>query len=154
MRDPDGYIYFKKRSAGLLMGGFEPHANPWLQSGNTGGGIPENFGVPAAAGQPGTRSRFLLDNAMIRVPALENAQVKQFYNGPESFTADNNFIVGPARGSTTFMWAVASTRWASPLAAALASPRRMIMAESQRSICGRSTSGRFARFQRQRDLAA
>ncbi|MGE5162244.1 MAG: NAD(P)/FAD-dependent oxidoreductase, partial [Betaproteobacteria bacterium] len=32
MRDPDGYIYFKEEVGGLLMGGFEPDATPWLQS--------------------------------------------------------------------------------------------------------------------------
>ena len=97
MRDPDGYIYFKEEVGGLLMGGFEPHATPWLQSAQHRGGIPENFEFQLL---PDNWDAFqiLLDNAMIRVPALEQAQVKQFYNGPESFTADNNFIVGPAPG--------------------------------------------------------
>ena len=34
----------------------------------------------------------LMQNAIQRVPALETAEVKQFMNGPESFTADNNAI--------------------------------------------------------------
>ncbi len=97
MRDPDGYIYFKEEVGGLLMGGFEPHATPWLQSAQHRGGIPENFEFQLL---PDNWDAFqiLLDNAMVRVPALEQAQVKQFYNGPESFTADNNFILGPAPG--------------------------------------------------------
>ena len=97
MRDPDGYIYFKEEVGGLLMGGFEPQATPWLQSAGHRGGIPENFEFQLL---PDNWDAFqiLLDNAMIRVPALESAQVKQFYNGPESFTADNNFILGPAPG--------------------------------------------------------
>jgi 4-methylaminobutanoate oxidase (formaldehyde-forming) len=97
MRDPDGYIYFKEEVGGLLMGGFEPEATPWLQSAVHRGGIPENFEFQLL---PDNWDAFqiLLDNAMIRVPALQQAQVKQFYNGPESFTADNNFIVGPAPG--------------------------------------------------------
>jgi 4-methylaminobutanoate oxidase (formaldehyde-forming) len=97
MRDPDGYIYFKEEVGGLLMGGFEPHATPWLQSAQHRGGIPENFEFQLL---PDNWDAFqiLLDNAMIRVPALQQAQVKQFYNGPESFTADNNFILGPAPG--------------------------------------------------------
>ena len=97
MRDPDGYIYFKEEVGGLLMGGFEPHATPWLQSAQHRGGIPENFEFQLL---PDNWDAFqiLLDNAMVRVPALERAQVKQFYNGPESFTADNNFILGPAPG--------------------------------------------------------
>ncbi len=101
MRDPDGYIYFKEEVGGLLMGGFEPNATPWLQSALHRGGIPENFEFQLL---PDNWDAFqiLLDNAMIRVPALETAQVKQFYNGPESFTADNNFIVGPAPGFDNF----------------------------------------------------
>ena len=101
MRDPDGYVYFKEEVGGLLMGGFEPDATPWLQSARHRGGIPENFEFQLL---PDNWDAFqiLLENAMIRVPALETAQVKQFYNGPESFTADNNFILGPAPGFDNF----------------------------------------------------
>jgi 4-methylaminobutanoate oxidase (formaldehyde-forming) len=97
LRDPDGYIYFKEEVGGLLVGGFEPHATPWLQSAQHRGGIPENFEFQLL---PDNWDAFqiLLDNALIRVPALHDARVKQFYNGPESFTADNNFIVGAAPG--------------------------------------------------------
>ncbi|HET9023240.1 MAG TPA: FAD-dependent oxidoreductase, partial [Burkholderiaceae bacterium] len=97
MRDPDGYIYFKEEVGGLLMGGFEPDATPWLQSARHRGGIPENFEFQLL---PDNWDAFqiLMENAILRVPALETARVKQFYNGPESFTADNNFIVGPAPG--------------------------------------------------------
>lgn len=97
MRDPDGYVYFKEEVGGLLMGGFEPDATPWLQSARHRGGIPENFEFQLL---PDNWDAFqiLLDNAIVRVPALEAARVKQFYNGPESFTADNNFILGPAPG--------------------------------------------------------
>ncbi|MGH6624157.1 MAG: FAD-dependent oxidoreductase, partial [Burkholderiaceae bacterium] len=97
MRDPDGYIYFKEEVGGLLMGGFEPDATPWLQSARRQGGIPPNFEFQLL---PDNWDAFqiLLDNAMERVPALETARVKQFVNGPESFTADNNFILGPAPG--------------------------------------------------------
>ena len=97
MRDPDGYIYFKEEVGGLLMGGFEPEATPWLQSARHRGGIPEDFEFQLL---PDNWDAFqiLMENAIHRVPAFETAQVKQFYNGPESFTADNNFILGPAPG--------------------------------------------------------
>ena len=97
LRDPDGYIYFKEEVGGLLMGGFEPQATPWLQSAEHRGGIPENFEFQLLRDN-WDAFQILLDNAMIRVPALETAPLKQFYNGPESFTADNNFILGPAPG--------------------------------------------------------
>jgi len=97
MRDPDGYIYFKEEVGGLLMGGFEPDATPWLQSAQHRGGIPENFEFQLL---PDNWDAFeiLMNHAIERVPALEQARIKQFYNGPESFTADNNFILGPAPG--------------------------------------------------------
>jgi 4-methylaminobutanoate oxidase (formaldehyde-forming) len=97
MRDPDGYIYFKEEVGGLLMGGFEPDATPWLQSAAHRGGIPENFEFQLL---PDNWDAFeiLMENAIARVPALAEAKIKAFYNGPESFTADNNFIVGPAPG--------------------------------------------------------
>jgi len=97
MRDPDGYIYFKEEVGGLSMGGFEPKATPWLQSAAHRGGIPENFEFQLL---PDNWDAFeiLMDNAIARVPALAQAPVKQFYNGPESFTADNNFILGAAPG--------------------------------------------------------
>jgi 4-methylaminobutanoate oxidase (formaldehyde-forming) len=97
MRDPDGYIYFKEEVGGLLMGGFEPKATPWLQSAVHRGGIPENFEFQLL---PDNWDAFeiLMENAIARVPALAEAKIKQFYNGPESFTADNNFILGPAPG--------------------------------------------------------
>lgn len=97
MRDPDGYIYFKEEVGGLLMGGFEPQATPWLQSAAHRGGIPENFEFQLL---PDNWDAFeiLMNHAIERVPVLAEAKVKQFYNGPESFTADNNFILGPAPG--------------------------------------------------------
>ncbi len=97
LRDPDGYVYFKEEVGGLLVGGFEPEATPWRQSAQHRGGIPENFEFQLL---PDNWDAFeiLLRNAIERVPALASARVKQFYNGPESFTADSNFILGPAPG--------------------------------------------------------
>ncbi len=87
LRDPDGYIYFKEEVGGLLMGGFEPTAKPWLTQ------VPDEFEFGML---PDDWDQFeiLMQNACLRVPALETAAVKQFMNGPESFTADNNYILG------------------------------------------------------------
>jgi len=90
MRDPDGYIYFKEEVGGLVMGGFEPNAKPWGMK-----GIPRDFAFQLL---PDDWDQFeiLMENALIRVPALESTPVKTFVNGPESFTPDNNFILGEA----------------------------------------------------------
>src|SRR6266545_3045408 len=90
LRDPDGYIYIKEEVGGLLVGGFEPQAKPWGMD-----GIPENFEFFML---PDDWDQFeiLMQNALIRIPALETADIKTFMNGPESFTPDNNFILGEA----------------------------------------------------------
>ncbi len=89
LRDPDGFVYFKEEVGGLLMGGFEPKAKPWLTE------VPDDFEFGML---PDDWDQFeiLMKNAIERVPALGSAQVKQFMNGPESFTADNNYILGEA----------------------------------------------------------
>ena len=90
MRDPDGYIYFKEEVGGLLMGGFEPVAKPWGMD-----GIPDDFEFGMLP-DDWDQFQILMENALIRVPALETAEIKTFMNGPESFTPDNNFILGEA----------------------------------------------------------
>ncbi len=96
MRDPDGFIYFKEEVGGLVMGGFEPNAKPWGMN-----GIPDNFEFQLLP-DDWDQFQILMENALQRVPALETAQVRQFYNGPESFTPDNNFILGEATGLRGF----------------------------------------------------
>jgi heterotetrameric sarcosine oxidase gamma subunit len=90
MRDPDGFIYFKEEVGGLVMGGFEPDAKPWGMD-----GIPADFEFQLL---PDDWDQFeiLMQKALERVPALETAEIKTFLNGPESFTPDNNFILGEA----------------------------------------------------------
>jgi 4-methylaminobutanoate oxidase (formaldehyde-forming) len=38
----------------------------------------------------------LMDSAVHRIPVLAETGIKKFYNGPESFTPDNQFILGEA----------------------------------------------------------
>ena len=90
LRDPDGYIYFKEETGGLVMGGFEPEAKPWGME-----GIPDKFEFSLLP-DDWDQFQILLNNALIRVPDMENAGVRKFYNGPESFTPDNNYLLGEA----------------------------------------------------------
>ena len=90
MRDPDGYIYFKEEVGGLLMGGFEPRP-----SRGTKDVIPDDFEFGMLP-DDWEQFQILMDNALIRVPALEKAGIKTFMNGPESFTPDLNYILGEA----------------------------------------------------------
>jgi sarcosine dehydrogenase len=90
LRDPDGHIYVKEEVGGLLMGGFDPWAKPWGAE-----GIPEGFTFRTLK-EDWDKFDILMRNALVRLPALETAEVRTFLNGPESFTPDNYFILGEA----------------------------------------------------------
>ncbi len=90
LRDPDGHIYVKEEVGGLLMGGFDPWAKPWGAE-----GIPEGFAFGTLK-EDWDKFDVLMRNALVRLPALEIAEVRTFMNGPESFTPDNYFILGEA----------------------------------------------------------
>lgn len=89
LRDPDGYTYFKEEVGGLVVGGFEPKAKPWVSPDQ----IPYPFEFQLLD-EDWDHFSILMDSALERVPALRNTGVRKFYNGPESFTPDNQFILG------------------------------------------------------------
>ena len=90
LRDQDGHVYFKEEVGGLVMGGFEPVARPWLTR-----DVPEDFAFTLLK-EDWQQFEVLMTNALIRVPALETAGIQRLVNGPESFTPDNHFILGEA----------------------------------------------------------
>jgi glycine cleavage system T protein len=90
LRDTDGYIYAREEVGGLLMGGFEPVAKPWAMD-----GIPTDFGFSLLP-EDWEHFRVLMEQAIVRIPALETAPVRRHVNGPESFTPDNRYMLGEA----------------------------------------------------------
>ncbi len=93
-RDPDGMIYFRGEGNCIVLGAFQGYSKPWRAD------PPADFSfqllapdwdayqAPLAAGRH-------------RIPALEQLGPRdyvKFVNGPESFTPDNNFIMGEAPG--------------------------------------------------------
>ncbi len=90
LRDPDRRTYFKEEVGGLVMGGYEPNPQGWVT-----GDIPKNWEFRLFDDDYDHFSQHL-EQAIARVPALENTGVKQMINGAESFTPDGNFILGPA----------------------------------------------------------
>jgi 4-methylaminobutanoate oxidase (formaldehyde-forming) len=97
LRDPDGYTYFKEEVGGLVVGGFEPHAKPWVAP----DAIPYPFEFQLL-NEDWDQFSILMSNALHRIPALQHTGIKKLYNGPESFTPDNQFLLGPAPGVTNF----------------------------------------------------
>ena len=91
LRDPDGYTYVKEEVGGLVVGGFEPVAKPWV--------APDEIPYPfefQLLDEDWEHFEVLMESALHRLPALATTGVKKFYNGPESFTPDNQFILGAA----------------------------------------------------------
>jgi len=90
LRDADACSYFKEDAGKLLVGWFEPQAKPWGAA-----GIPENFAFEQL---PPDLAHIepLFAAAMRRVPTLAEAGVQVFFNGPESFTPDDRYILGEA----------------------------------------------------------
>jgi glycine cleavage system aminomethyltransferase T/glycine/D-amino acid oxidase-like deaminating enzyme len=93
MRDADGWTYFKEEVGGLVVGGFEPNAKPWV--------APDQIPYPfefALLEEDWEHFSILMDEALHRIPALEHTGIRKFYNGPESFTPDNQFLLGQTPG--------------------------------------------------------
>src|SRR5580765_7025623 len=89
MRDPSLLVYFRPESGGLIMGGYERHPAPWSLD-----GIPPDFNGKLLA-EDWPRFEELMTNAIVRVPSLEEMEVVKLINGPEAFTPDGEFILGP-----------------------------------------------------------
>ena len=90
LRDTDGYIYVREEVGGLLMGGFEPVAKPWGMD-----GVPKDFAFSLLP-EDWEHFRVFMEQAIVRIPALETAPVRRHVNGPESFTPDNRYMLGEA----------------------------------------------------------
>ncbi len=91
LRDPDGYTYFKEEVGGLVAGGFEPQAKPWVAP----DAIPHPFEFQLLE-EDWEQFSVLMESALWRIPVLHETGIRKLYNGPESFTPDNQFILGEA----------------------------------------------------------
>ncbi len=88
LRVQDECAYYKEDAGKLLLGCFEPVAKPWGMR-----GIPEDFSFETL---PEDYDHFepILTAAIKRVPALADAGIQLFFNGPESFTPDDRYYIG------------------------------------------------------------
>ena len=90
MRDPSLLVYYRPESGGLIMGGYEREPAPWGLD-----GIPADFNGRLL--EPDwDRFEPLMTNAVVRTPSLKDAEVVRLVNGPEAFTPDGEFILGPS----------------------------------------------------------
>ncbi|MBI3242920.1 MAG: FAD-dependent oxidoreductase [Chloroflexi bacterium] len=89
MRDPDNLVYYREEVGGLIAGGYEREPQPWGLD-----GVPQDWNFKLL--EPDwDRFTPLMENAIKRVPALETAEIVQLLNGPEGFTPDSEYLLGP-----------------------------------------------------------
>ena len=91
LRDPDGWTYVKEEVGGLVVGGFEPEAKAWVAP----DAIPHPFEF-ALLEEDWDHFGVLMESAVHRIPVLATTGIRKLYNGPESFTPDNQFLLGEA----------------------------------------------------------
>jgi len=90
LRDQDGHLYFREEVGGLLIGAIEPVAKPYGTK-----GIPENWSFDELSDDLDHLEPLMM-NALHRGPALEQTDIRTFTTVPESFTIDNQYILGTA----------------------------------------------------------
>jgi len=90
LRCPDDTAYFREDTGKLMVGFFEPGAKPWGMD-----GIPDDFAFGHLPEDWDHLGPFV-DLAARRVPLLREIGIKLFFNGPESFTPDDRYILGEA----------------------------------------------------------
>jgi len=90
LRLVDECAYYKSDAGKMMLGAFEPKAKPWGM-----GGIREDFEFDTL---PEDWDHFMpiLEMAMHRMPMFQTAGIHTFFNGPESFTPDDRYYLGPA----------------------------------------------------------
>jgi glycine cleavage system T protein len=88
LRVTDECAYYKEDAGKIMLGAFEPKAKPWGMD-----GIPETFCFDEL---PYDLEHFqpILEAATRRMPLLGRLGIRSFFNGPESFTHDNRYLLG------------------------------------------------------------
>jgi 4-methylaminobutanoate oxidase (formaldehyde-forming) len=92
VRDPENLVYVREEVGGYLVGGFEPRPKVWRLD-----DVPWEFSQQLL---PGEWELFepLLAGAIRRFPAVEKAEILHLVNGPDGFTPDGHYALGPVPG--------------------------------------------------------
>ena len=90
LRDYNDCLYLKEDAGKMLVGIFEPGAkNAFKEKGI----VPNDFSFGEF---PDDFDHFepYLEKSFKRLPILENAGIRKFFSGPESFTPDTQYLLG------------------------------------------------------------
>ncbi|HJS19273.1 MAG TPA: FAD-dependent oxidoreductase, partial [Anaerolineales bacterium] len=89
LRDPDNLVYFRGTASGMIAGGYEHEPKPWGLH-----GVPQDWNFKLL--EPDwDRFTTLMENIIKRVPSMETVEIVQLLNGPEGFTPDSEYLLGP-----------------------------------------------------------
>jgi len=96
IRDPDNLFYCREDVGSFLVGGFETNPKPWSVN-----GVPWEFTQELL---PGEWELFegIMEGAMQRIPILNEAEAIELINGPDAFTPDGYYALGPVPGLKGF----------------------------------------------------
>ena len=89
LRDFDQGVYFKEDTGKMIVGWFEHNARGCPMD-----RIPEDFGFDEFPCGIDDVEEYLMRGVATQ-PGLEQAGIRTFFNGPESFTPDNLHLMGP-----------------------------------------------------------
>jgi glycine cleavage system aminomethyltransferase T/glycine/D-amino acid oxidase-like deaminating enzyme len=90
LRDPGRSAYIREEAGKIMVGIFEDVAKAWQVA-----KIPEDFTF-AEIPPDWDRLQPYLERAIERIPVLADTGIKILFCGPESFTADHNYLMGEA----------------------------------------------------------
>jgi len=90
LRDYNNCLYIKEDAGKLLVGLFEPNAKPAFTKDFR---VPDDFSFGTFPDDWDHFEPYMMA-AIKRIPVLEKAGIRQFLAGPESFTPDNNYMLG------------------------------------------------------------
>ena len=96
IRDPDRLFYCREDVGAYLVGGFETNPKSWSTE-----GVPWEFTQELL---PGEWEIFeeIMAGAMQRIPILDQAEAIELVNGPDAFTPDGYYALGPVPGLKGF----------------------------------------------------
>jgi len=97
VRDPDKLFYCREDVGSYLIGAFETNPKAWSVEGVSWDFTQELLTAEWELFEP------VMEMAMERIPILEQAEVIELINGPDAFTPDGHYALGPVPGLKGFL---------------------------------------------------
>lgn len=97
VRDPDKLFYCREDVGSFLIGAFETNPKAWSAEGVSWDFTQELLSAEWELFEP------VMEMAMERIPLLEQAEIIELINGPDAFTPDGHYALGPVPGLKGFL---------------------------------------------------